>query len=66
MKELINIACLIAIINLTKKILTMKLSKINQMSKLLMNTLIFKINTRQIKYDNLLRRSNNINKYEEQ
>lgn len=64
--ELMNMACLIAMINLTKKILTMKLSIIIQMSQLLMNTLIFKIKTRQMKYDNLLIRSNNINRYEEQ
>ena len=66
MNEDINIACLIVIINLINIILTMKLSKINQKSKLQINTLIFKINRKHIKYDSLLMRSNNINKNEEQ
>jgi len=40
MKELINIVCLIEIINLIKNILIMKLTNINQRSKLLINILI--------------------------
>ncbi len=66
MKELINIVCLIEIINLIKNILIMKLTNINQRSKLLINILIFKIIIKLVKYDNLLIRSNIINKYEEQ
>ena len=66
MKELINIVCLIGIINLIKNILIMKLTNINQRSKLLINILIFKIIIKLVKYDNLLIRSNIINKYEEQ
>ena len=66
MKELINIVCLIEIINLIKNILIMKLTIINQRSKLLINILIFKIIIKLVKYDNLLIRSNIINKYEEQ
>ena len=58
--------CLIEIINLIKNILIMKLSNINQISKLLMNIQIFNINIKLVKYDNLLSISNIINKYEEQ
>ena len=58
--------CLIEIINLIKNILIMKLTNINQRSKLLINILIFKIIIKLVKYDNLLIRSKIINKYEEQ
>ena len=51
---------------LIKNILIMKLTNINQRSKLLINILIFKIIIKLVKYDNLLIRSNIINKYEEQ
>ena len=66
MNELINIECLIDNINLIKNILIMKFTNINQISKLLMNIQIFKINIKLVKYDNLLIRSNIINIYEEQ
>lgn len=66
MKELINIVCLIEIINLIKNILIMKLTNINQRSKLLINILIFKIIIKLVKYDNLLIRSNIMDKYEGQ
>ena len=66
MNELINIVCLIDNINLIKNILIMKFTNINQISKLLINIQIFKINIKLVKYDNLLIRSNIINIYEEQ
>ena len=66
MKELINIVCLIGIINLIKNILIMKLTNINQRSKLQIYKLIFKIIIKLVKYDNLFNRSNMIDKYEEQ
>ena len=44
MNELINIVCLIDNINLIKNILIMKFTNINQISKLLINIQIFKIN----------------------
>ena len=43
-----------------------KLTNTNQRSKLLINILILYIIIKLVKYDNLLIRSNTINKYEEQ
>jgi len=64
--EDINIECLIDNINLIKNILTMKFTNINQISKLLRNMQILRINIKLIKYDNLFSKSNIINIYEEQ